>query len=133
VIRRTSIDAYNQIRAEGLLGRLQWIVYQWLYVRGPCTGGELMQSYRRENPDAKNSMIQNFEKRLSELRHLGVAYEIDRRPCTITGRRCIVWDVTDALPSKPDKSGGPRIEPPPAPPGQGEFFPPTARRPMEGH
>ena len=37
-------------------------------------------------------------KRISELRDRGVIYEKDVRPCKVTGRNVIEWDLTDRLP-----------------------------------
>ena len=36
--------------------------------------------------------------RFTELRDLGVIYEKDVRPCKVTGRNVIEWDLTDRLP-----------------------------------
>jgi endonuclease III len=36
--------------------------------------------------------------RFTELRNLGVIYEVRNRKCSITGRTSIEWDLTDTLP-----------------------------------
>ena len=36
--------------------------------------------------------------RFTELRRLGVIYEKKERPCRVTGRNVIEWDLTDKLP-----------------------------------
>jgi hypothetical protein len=44
----------------------------------------------------------NVEKqeatRFTELRKLGVIYEVGNRKCSVTGRTAIEWDLTDRLP-----------------------------------
>lgn len=42
-------------------------------------------------------------ERLSELRDRAVVYEVKIRPCSITGREVIEWDVTNKLPIKVTK------------------------------
>jgi len=103
MVRQTSIEAYNQIREEGLLSDLRLVVYEYLYRNGPATAGELMQKYRNQRPDATVTMTMNMVRRLSELQELGVVYEVMRRPCEVTGRNCIVWDVTSGIPIEPEK------------------------------
>lgn len=40
-----------------------------------------------------------LHQRLSELRDRGVIREVCERPCSITGRNAIVWDVTANVPT----------------------------------
>lgn len=89
--RDTSIQAYHQIQAGGLLSRMRWAAYDALY-QSPAgmTGHELNKAC--QSPD--------MHKRLSELLTLGVAKTVGERPCTVTGRMALVWDVTSALPVK---------------------------------
>ena len=47
---------------------------------------------------SKNSAITSSRARFTELRELGVIYEVRNRKCTITGRTSIEWDLTDRLP-----------------------------------
>jgi hypothetical protein len=42
--------------------------------------------------------ISQLRARFTELRELGVLNEVGERLCKVSGRMCIVWDVTDALP-----------------------------------
>ena len=42
--------------------------------------------------------ITSSRARFTELRELGVIYEVRNRKCTITGRTSIEWDLTDRLP-----------------------------------
>ena len=95
--RATSIEAYNQIKEEGLVGRLQFEVYSKLYDHGPLTQGELTEYHFPGYPK------QGLTPRFAELEGFGIVTPVAERPCKITGRTCIVWDVTDKVPIKPDK------------------------------
>lgn len=89
MIRQTSIQAYREIEAKGLLSKVRWLVYAHLYTHGPLTGSEL------------NSQMGGvgYHKRLSELERLGVVATVGRRTCSITGMECELWDVTANLPT----------------------------------
>jgi len=89
MIRQTSIQAYREIEARGLLSKVRWLVYAHLYTHGPLTGSEL------------NTQMGGvgYHKRLSELERLGVATTVGRKTCSITRRECELWDVTAYLPT----------------------------------
>jgi hypothetical protein len=93
--RQTSIDAYNKIRASGLLSKARWQVYNVLYWHGPMTAAELDEYLKKE----LNRERGGFWKRLSELRDCGVAEEGGKRICHETGSEAILWDVTKGLPN----------------------------------
>lgn len=91
-MRRTSIDAYHAVMESGLLGERQKQAYDVLYKHGPLTGNEL-------------SKIMNLPgqwKRCSELKKRDLTIEVGERECRVTGRICIIWDVTDNPPRKSD-------------------------------
>ena len=96
--RQTSIDCYNQIKAQGLLSKLRLATHYAMVYSAPCTAGEL-QSYIDKN----GLKVKHAWKLLSQLRNLGVVYEKSERKCNITGRVVIEWDLTDKLPIKPAK------------------------------
>lgn len=101
-VRRTSIEAYNTIKENGLLSKRRWEVYEVLFNYGPLTGGEIgrkMASYR----SAVSTADRNIHARLTELRNFGVVYEVGERDCRVTGMSVIEWDVTEALPVKFEK------------------------------
>jgi hypothetical protein len=89
MVRQTSIEAYNEIRESGVLGKLQWQVYQALYEHGPMTERELYErfftAYQRPS----------ITPRLSELQAMRRIRAVEVREDHITGRHCISWDVTD--------------------------------------
>ena len=89
--RQTSIDCYNQIKSEGLLSKMRFKVYEAILRKAPCTSGEAF---------ATMNIIKQEATRFTELRKLGVIYEVQNRMCTVTGRTSIEWDLTDRLPIK---------------------------------
>ena len=91
-IRQTSIDCYNQIKAGGLLAKRRLEVYSSLLKMGkPSTTREVYSTMNVAKQEAT---------RFTELRNLGVIYEVRNRKCSITGRTAIEWDITDNLPKK---------------------------------
>jgi len=94
--RETSINCYNEIKAEGLLSKLRLRTLNAMLYSSPCTAGEL-QSYIDQN----QIQVKHSWKLLSQLRDLGVVYEKNERKCNVTGRVVIEWDLTDKLPIKP--------------------------------
>jgi hypothetical protein len=92
--RQTSIDCYNQIKAEGLLAKRQMQVYESMLDLCPCTAQEL-EKYINNKYNFRGGW-----KQLSVLRDSGVIYENRERECTVTGRNVIEWDLTDKLPKK---------------------------------
>ena len=101
-IRQTSIECYNQIKEEGLLSKMRFKVYEAILKNAPCTSAEVLSTIL-----SKNSAITSSRARFTELRRLGVIYEVRNRNCSITGRKSIEWDLTDKLPinyKNPNKS-----------------------------
>ena len=92
--RQTSINCYNQIKSEGLLSKLRLKAYNAMLYSAPCTAGELQEYIEKNHIQVKHSW-----KLLPQLRDLGVVYEKRERPCSVTGRIVIEWDLTDELPS----------------------------------
>lgn len=91
--RQTSIDCYNQIKANGLLSKRRLEVYEAILKNAPCTSSEAMAG----NLNGTNVLSQS-RARFTELRKLGVIYERGYRKCKITGRNVIEWDLTDKVP-----------------------------------
>ena len=96
--RQTSIDCYNQIKAEGLLSDLRFSVYDWLYSNGPATAQEVTTGLANGSQDHGS-----FSTRLSELRDQGAVKECGKVKSKTTSRTVIQWDVTDNLPVKIEK------------------------------
>jgi len=88
--RQKSIACYNQIEAEGLLSKQRLAVYSALLKMGKSsTAREVFSTMNVAKQEAT---------RFTELRNLGVIYEVSNRKCSITGRTAIEWDLTDRLP-----------------------------------
>ena len=88
--RQTSIDCYNQIKQDGSLSKMRFEVYSALLSMGkPSTTREVYETM---------NVLKQEATRFTELRKLGVIYEVQNRKCTITGRTSIEWDLTDRLP-----------------------------------
>jgi hypothetical protein len=96
--RATSNRAYREIKRSGLLSRMRWRVYRTVFHHGPLTAHEL-DNHLASPEETKTS----YHKRLSELQRVGVCRVVGERPCSITGRNALLWDVTDALPTKYQK------------------------------
>jgi hypothetical protein len=106
--RQTSIECYNQIKQEGLLSKMRFKVYESILKNAPCTSAEVLSTLL-----SKNSAITSSRARFTELRELGVIYEVQNRKCTITGRTAIEWDLTDRLPiniKNPNKTKKQRLD-----------------------
>lgn len=97
--RQTSIDAYNHIKKNGLLGKRQWEVYEVLYADGPLTANEVFSKLYQKNIGPTNA-ASNSAARFSELRRRGVISEVGKKQCSVTGMNAIAWDVTSNLPTK---------------------------------
>ncbi len=95
-MRVTSKEAYEDIKSSGRLNEMQLEVLAGMFTHGPATGVEL--TAKMKTP-AQVSL--SYHKRLSELERMGAVYVVRRRPCSVTGRRAIEWDVTAGLPAAP--------------------------------
>jgi hypothetical protein len=87
-MRDTSVEAWRYIQDSGVLSKRRLEAYSALFQYGPRTAGELETLCEHRG----------MWKRLSELRDLGVVKECGKRPCRVTDRNAIVWDVTSAMP-----------------------------------
>lgn len=96
-MRLTSINAYNRIKDEGLLSQRRLEVYQILYQHGPLTANEIVRKAKESHPNVNQT---GFNARLSELKRMKVVAEVGDRHDEVSGHRCLLWDVTDGLPSK---------------------------------
>lgn len=94
-VRRTSVEAYREIEAQGLLSPKRWEIYCILYQYGPLTANEV---FRRLQGSSRINQA-NIATRLHEMREMGCVYEVRQRPCSVTGMEVIEWDVTDNLPT----------------------------------
>ena len=96
--RQTSIDCYNEIRLNDLLPKRRLETFEAIFKSAPCTRQEAL-----EHTNPLNALSLSAA-RFTELRRLGVIYEKSVRPCRVTGKNVIEWDLTDKLPIKIKKS-----------------------------
>lgn len=100
MIRKTSLEVYRQIEAEGLLARQMLETYKVVYECGPMTSGEAFAMLNKGNPI---KALTQSRARFTDMRRMGVLSEVGERACRVTGRNAILWDVTDKLPVKVEK------------------------------
>lgn len=82
--RLTSAEAYEVL--SPVLSPRRWEVYEFLLAHPRRTARELEgEGFSSHDPS----------KRLCELRRQGLVYEVRVRPCSVTGRNVIEWDVTE--------------------------------------
>jgi len=86
--RETSIAAYHAVEESGLVSRMRLVVLKILAEHGPLTANELR---RYGNPEINSGI---YTTRFSELRRMGLIYELEQRPCEITGINAISWELT---------------------------------------
>lgn len=98
--RQTSIEAFREIQANGLLSQRRFEVYSVVYHHGPMTSAEAFKILNDQSP-VKN--LTQSRARFTELREIGVFQEVGMRKCSVTGHKAIVWDVTDNIPVKMEK------------------------------
>lgn len=96
-VRQTSIDCYNEIKANGLLSKRRMEVYEILFHHGQLTANEIVRVSKAEYPNTNPS---SFHARLSELKRYGVIIEVGEKRDEVSGNNCYIWDLTDNLPSK---------------------------------
>ena len=103
--RETSIDCYEQIKAEGLLSKRRMEVYEMLFQHGAMTANEIVRKSKKVYP---NTNASSFNARLSELKARGAIIEVGEKKDAVSGNNCFVWDLTDKLPTKPNKRETPK-------------------------
>ncbi len=94
-MRTTSIQAYEQVKASGLVTGLRLKVYSALHECGPLTAHEVAQL-----PDLRTHQLDSVRPRFAELEDLGVIASVGERECTVTHMKALVWDVTDHVPDE---------------------------------
>lgn len=95
--RETSIEAFRQIEAEGLLTKLKLRVLRLLVENGPLTARE---AYTLEMKKTGKHIHDNFHQRFSELQRLGVVDCLPKRICRSSGRNAFEWKYNGGIPNK---------------------------------
>jgi hypothetical protein len=99
--RQTSKEAYEKIKANGLLSKKRFEVYSWLFLYGPATSGEVAHGV--------GGVRNNVASRMNELHQRGVVRESGTRKCKVSGQNTILWEVTESLPTEPEKREKPAL------------------------
>lgn len=96
-MRQTSIDAYNEIKESGVLGKTKWAVYEYVYKNGPCS---IKECTRYLNSDAAGT----YTSRFSELESMDAIVAVGKKICQYSGRTVTIWNVTKNIPTKIKKA-----------------------------
>lgn len=99
MIRNTSREAYEKIKANGLLSERRMQVYDVLYVHGPLTQNETWKLVQEKyNPEISK---QSINPRFAEMELRTVVEVVGSKCCSVTKQKCLLWDVTPNLPADP--------------------------------
>lgn len=97
MLRASSLAAYERIKREGLLPKMQFETYEIIALHGPLTARQLMSVVRDSVGDF---LTDQHHKRLSELERKGVIRNLGYVDCPVRGTLAILWDITDRMPTK---------------------------------
>ena len=94
----TSFVAAEKIEASGRLGAHQLAVLAVLCANPDSTSGEIGQGVRFADAPEMDGGERRTEaaRRLSDLRHLGLAVQGARRRCRVHGSSMVTWRATEA-------------------------------------
>lgn len=94
--RTTSLEAYADLIAGGVITERQALAWVTLHRDGPMTGRELDEA----------AGARGLWKRLSELKSLGLVEELAPRLCRVSHRAALVWRAcTPSIPVVPFAEG----------------------------
>ena len=101
MVRQTSLLAYNTMKESGVMGKLQWEVYDFIYNHGPLTQSEI-----HELGFVQNYRMDSIKPRCTELKLMGLIKEsLQLVRCGVTGSMALQWDVTNkVLTTRPKKT-----------------------------
>jgi hypothetical protein len=94
-VRTTSLRAYHEIKASGLLSGLLWVIYDLLFTNGPLTQNETHRLLAGQHGFGNKPTI---TPRFAELERKGVVVPVGKRFCAVSGNVCLAYDVTAHLP-----------------------------------
>ena len=100
--RQTSKEAWDSVLRSGWASDMAKMAYTVLYEHGPCTLLELEhESAHRLHHSPKGRSESTVIRRLYDLRDNGLAVITTLvRPCVISRKNAVTWDVTDSLAPK---------------------------------
>lgn len=91
--RETSIRAYKEIVASGLVSKRRRQILFIVANYGPITANEAFDILKEKLGDTFK-FDSNSHARFTELREQDLIYERCTRPCKVTGRTVIEWEMT---------------------------------------
>lgn len=94
-VQDTSIEAYNTIKANGLLGARQMQVLGFIVHFGPCSINLLLSNIAHGGRNTGS-----LTGRISELRAMGLIEAAGFESAPSTGCRVTLWKATGRLPVK---------------------------------
>jgi len=93
-MRATSLKAYHDIVASGLLTKMRLEVFTELWKNGPLT-----QTQVDHNLKSDRVVNASFHKRLSELERMGTIARVGTTVDPVSGMNVYLWDVTEKMPT----------------------------------
>ena len=100
--RETSIEAYQEIEADGSLSDKRLRAYYFVVHNPHRTAGELLKHYQKHYSDLLSR--NDLASLLSYLRRIGVIAESGTRECSVSGKSNIIWISTEKKPMKLEKN-----------------------------
>jgi len=92
--RETSVQAFYNAVDSGVIETRREQVYAALRALGVATSNEVFERMKQDYQGPR--YISTVAARFTELRDLGLIYEVGSRPCLVTRQTCITWAVVSA-------------------------------------
>jgi hypothetical protein len=87
--RKTSIEAYRNLVERGVLSEKNSVVYKHLFTNGQTTQKKTERFF--------NDRTYTLRPRFAQLEKMGLIEPVGEEKCDETGKKNIVWDVTDRV------------------------------------
>lgn len=95
--RDTSREAWKLVAESGLLGGKHLTIYEMVGRYPDCTANEIFLKLKYLGK-IRGEFDSNTHSRFTELRDMGCIEEVQRRPCSTSGRLAVTWEVTGRHP-----------------------------------
>jgi len=89
MIRETSIEAYRHLVENGILAEKNRVVYEYLWKNGATTQKKTERNF--------NDRTYTLRPRFAQLEKMGLIKVVGEINCEETGRKNLLWDVTDRV------------------------------------
>jgi len=97
--RETSIAVYRELEASGALSRLRLVVAKDIAENGPTTQAE---TWSRLSAGKSQRYKDSYSPRFVDLQAMGVIETVGERPCAVSKKTCLAWDLTGKMPIRPE-------------------------------